>query len=125
MESQLRRIVHGNPEQPNSTRDIRGFSPCQFKCLIDCLQSAYFEARLLVHLEDDMLQQVLFKMNGMNEFFGLPKVDFTNITLDQCRDHLKERMKVVEGILFAINQPYPGLKYSEEEKDWEEDFRVV
>lgn len=93
----MKRIVHGDPADPKSTRDIVGIKPAEYEFLIGLFQGAVIGYELITALGNE------YMLESLAEQAGIPISEMKKI-----KEQSKEE---AEKWLIALNQPYPGKEY--------------
>ena len=111
--SNIKRIVHGDPRNKNSRRDLTGISPKEFSHMVESLQAGLRDALVLLQLSDSEIRNVLKGYESLSKQFGFQSIDLSGTEIKDFRNHQKERIEVLTDILYEMNQPYPA--YDQEE----------
>jgi hypothetical protein len=110
MQSDIKRIVHGSPDSPDSRRDITGIAPREYMHLIESLQVAFKDAVIITHLSDEEVEKVIEAYRTLAAQHDLP--GFTGpVSIPDFRVYQEERIAYLSTLLEKLNQPYPGMVY--------------
>ncbi len=105
----MQRIVNGHFADPNSTRDITGITPEEFKCLIEILCEKYKSIEQVYGMDENERDKILFQI----ELQINPDADMQKVKKQAKETFEKwtDQYRIIYNFLTAINQPYPGAEY--------------
>lgn len=95
----IKRIVNGDPADPESTRDLQGISPREMGHLKLCLLGAIKEARAFQQMDDEQMKLLIENANRVNADHGFPTAEGTADDPGQLREYFKERDSNQAGLL--------------------------
>ncbi|MBS1635238.1 MAG: hypothetical protein JST26_04890 [Bacteroidetes bacterium] len=98
----IKRIVHGDFADPNSTRDITGLSGKHLEVLVNVLQACILGAEMLTQMNPKEAREYIQAFQGKE------------LTEPEAKELIAAEMqgaKLLAEILEGINQPYKGAIY--------------
>jgi hypothetical protein len=99
-------------EEQVKTR-VSGITPMEFMHLVTSVQAACREAVLALSVSEEMLALAFDQAGRIRAELGLPFVHPYERFGPGYHAFFGRRLKVLEAVLWRINQPYPGLEYED------------
>lgn len=108
----IKRIVNGDPADPDSTRDLQGISPREMGHLKLCLLGAVKEARAFQQMDDEQMKLLIDNANSVNADHGFPTAEGAADDPGQLREYFRERDSNQAGLLEKLRAVEQGEEMS-------------
>jgi hypothetical protein len=99
IQTNIERIVCGDPRDPSSTRDLVGISTEEFKHLLLAIKGGIREAELLPLLDDGQLVSIVDRAEMVNAQFGMPPLLDAPVDPPGMRGYFVERIGYLRSLL--------------------------
>ncbi|MEM0998436.1 MAG: hypothetical protein AAGN35_15355 [Bacteroidota bacterium] len=90
---------------------IKGITPLEFMHLVTSVQAGLREAIIYSSLSQEEIEHGIAIVNQMFQHWGIGSWDHYDKWNERWPEFFTGRAEILETILEAINQPYPGCEY--------------